>query len=397
MKDVKKRANSLAKILNAKKNLIASILIQCETMMMFEDEFIRCIDLLSNLEKQQKYLSHQYNKVMASFLPLNQPLYSFVLQVFIPSLIMKQVYYRPPASQQKLHIALLQELLEACENIEICPVSRKKFVSDYIKNCAIVNFTGRYENAMSLINELPKNIAVVYNGSAVNPIVIGDDANIELAVKDTVCARLYNSGQDCMAPACILLDSRISSAFLAMLKYELEKVVVGSNEDSTTNVGSLIETNSIERFINLSEKYRRNIVFGGHYDTMNKYIFPTIFFFEHIMLDNLEVYYAPYFWIMSYKSIDEVQILLDSEYCEHYAGYISLYGKSVQKKNWYSGKNKLIALLDSTLFSEENGNKEFGGYGAGCGFLYSNGAYFSHPILLTREICCIMENFDSYL
>lgn len=115
------------------------------------------------------------------------------------------------------------------------------------------------------------------------------------------------------------------------------------------------------------------------------------------MQDSLEVYYAPYFWIMSYKSIDEVQILLDSEYCEHYAGYISLYGKSVQKKNWYSGKNKLIALLDSTLFSEENGNKEFGGYGAGCGFLYSNGTFFSHPILLTREICCIMEKLDSYL
>lgn len=387
----------LAKLLHQREKSIASILVRYETIAMVEDEFERSIELLTNLDEQQDYLVYKYDKVLSSFLPLNQPLYSLILQVFIPSLMMKQVYYRPPASLKNLHTALLNELRPALANVELCAVSRKEFIRDFVSSSDIVNFTGKYENAMDLISELPINIAVVYNGSAINPIVIGADADIDLAARDTVNARLYNSGQDCMAPACIFLDHRIAPVFLDALKARLSNIIVGPNENPASVVGPMIEDLSIDYFRCLRKMYAPNILWGGDFDENKQYIYPTVFYFDCVTLENQTVYYAPYFWIMCYRSVSEIQTYLDSKYCEQYSGYISLYGKSMQKRCWYSGKNALIPLADRTLLSEENGNKEFGGYGIGCGFLYKDGCFSSHPILLSREINRIMENYNGCL
>lgn len=386
-----------ANLLCQRKKNIVSILVQYETAAMVEDEFKRCFDLLANLEEQEEYLTHKYKKVLASFLPLNQPLYSLMLQVFIPSLIMERVYYRPPALLKESHIALRNELQSVLFNAELCAVSRKRFISNFVDKSDIVNFTGKYENVIDLVNKLPSNIAVIYNGSAINPIVVGADADIDLAVEDTINVRLYNSGQDCMAPACIFLDYRITPIFLEALNTKLTNVIVGSNENPLSVVGPMIEDSSIEHFRCIKETYASNILWGGNFDRNKKFIYPTVFYFDHVTLEGQNVYYAPYFWIMSYKSIEDIQKYLNSKYCEQHSGYISLYGKSVQKKDWHSGKNVLIQLENSTLFSEENGNKEFGGYGIGCGFLYKNGCFFSRPILLSREINRIMESCDGCL
>lgn len=386
-----------AKLLCQRKKNIVSILVQYETAMMVEDEFKRCFELLTNLEKQEKYLTHKYKKVLASFLPLNQPLYSLMLQVFIPSFMMERVYYRPPVSLKEIHIALRNELQPVLHNAELCAISRKRFISDFVSKSDIVNFTGKYENVIDLVNKIPSNIAVIYNGSAINPIVVGADADIDLAVEDIINVRLYNSGQDCMAPACIFLDYRITPVFLEALNKKLSDVIVGSNENPLSMVGPMIENSSIEHFKCIKETYAPNILWGGNFDGNKKLIYPTVFYFDHVILESQNVYYAPYFWIMSYKSIEEIQRYLNSKYCEQYSGYISLYGKSVQEKDWHSGKNALIQLENCTLFSVENGNEEFGGYGIGCGFLYRKGHFFSHPILLSKEINTIMEGGDGCL
>lgn len=386
-----KRSRQFADLLCAHKDSIFSILVHCETLKMAEDELRRCMDLLTQLDAQRDDLANEHDCVLSSFLPLNQPLYSFVLQVFIPSLIVKQVYYRPPASLKGIHAALLEVVYPACCNIELCAVTRKYFLDNYVKESNIVNFTGKYENVIGLIEELPDDIAVIYNGSAINPIVVGFDADIDLAVQGLIEARLYNSGQDCMAPACIFLDERISPSFLAALKKELSMVIVGPNTDPDSLIGPMIEEQSIEDFKKVKNKYAANICWGGDVDENHRYIYPTIFYFDSVTLENQSVYYAPYFWIMCYRSLDEVQNYLDSAYAERYAGYISLYGTSVQQRIWCSGKNALIPLEDTTLFFEENGNQEFGGYGLGCGFVYENGIFDPHPLLLLREINRILE------
>ena len=86
-----------------------------------------------------------------------------------------------------------------------------------------------------------------------------------------------------------------------------------------------------------------------------------------------------------------MQNSLNSEFCERYAGYISLYGETAINAKWMSGNNKLVLLKNSTLFDYEDGNKEFGGYGIGCNFVYSKNRFEVHPILLLREIKSLFQ------
>ncbi len=391
MEQIKEQCKNFLVLLDTQKEIIAETLLQIETLSTIEDELERCKKLILNLDKQSNFLSVRFNRTMAVFLPLNQPLYSFLLQVFLPSLILEKVYYRPPAKQSEIHSKLFELFKPTCKNIEICAVSRRKFIKNFVERSNIVNFTGKYENICDLIKILPSNIGVIYNGSAINPIVVGADADIKLSVNDTIVSRLYNSGQDCMAPSCIFVHENVTESFINSLKNTLDKITVGKNTDDNVVVGTMIEQDSITNFEMFKSLHNDKLIFGGKIDKASQIVYPAIFHFKFVDTNVQNIYYAPYFIVMSFKSTDDVSMYLNSDFCEHYAGYISLYGKSVQKIKWRSGQKNLVPLNDCTLFSAEDGNCEFGGYGMGCGFVYYNNTFESHPILILREINEIMR------
>jgi len=386
MKQILERCKECIEIITLRKKEILDILTSIETLSMAEDEVERCLDLLEHINIQKGYMSRVYNKSMSSFLPLNQPIYSYFLQVFLPSLILNHVYFRPPVNQTYVFEEIYRIFERPSYNIDICSISRRKFIRNYASKCDIVNFTGKYESVIELMKELPKEIALVYNGSAVNPIVIGSDANVDSAVVDSIAARLYNSGQDCMAPACIFVDRAISISFVDLLTKKLESLVVGDNKNPVATIGPMLESESIVMFKNFKNEYASNVVFGGGFDEKEKLIAPTVFLFDGINTNVQNIYYAPYFVIMVYDSVSDIHTYLNSSFCELYAGYISLYGASLYEYEWKSGDNILIPLRACTLYSEEDGNSPFGGYGKGCSFIYYNNACKSGPVLLLREM-----------
>lgn len=372
--------------LQEKEKEITDVLVKYETLQMANDEIMRSELLLENIDMQRKYLQGRYTKGISTFLPLNQPLYSLMLQVIIPSLMLECVYYRPPASQIELHSKLFNVFADICKNIELCCVSRNVFFNNYVLKSDIVNFTGKYENAILLKNKLPIDISMIYNGSAVNPIVISSSARLDMAVRDVINARIYNSGQDCMAPACIFVEKKIVSAFLRKLTISLKRLKVGDNSQKDTVIGTLIEKESIFAYKKMKEQYVHNIFLEGNVDEEAKIIEPAIFYFDEVEIDVQSIYYAPYFIVMSFDKLENVHKYLQTDFCELYAGYISLYGSELSRLNWHSGKNSLIVLSETTLCDAENGNFEFGGYGKGCNFIYHKGNMKAHPILLLREI-----------
>ncbi len=374
-------------LLNNKTELF-NILQQYETLVMFEDELSRVFDLLDNINLQKDYLNNRFAGKASSFLPLNQPLYSFFLYVFIPSLILECVYYRPPAAQFSLHEKIFNLLMSEETNIKLLCVSRNDFLKKYIYHCDLVIFTGKYENALDLMQNIPDNMSMIYNGSALNPVVIEKNSVLDKAVEDVILARLYNSGQDCMAPACILVHKSRCGEFLQLLIKRLKKVKVGNNSDAYTIVGSLISEESIEDFIKFKDNYNDYLVYGGEYDKQKQIIYPSVFFFNEVNESVQNIYYAPYFIVMAYSSTTDIKRFLDTDFSERYAGYISLYGSN--SEDLYKAKDvPLIALNSQTIFTFENGNTEFGGYGVGCNFIYNDNKLVAKPILISREICNI--------
>ena len=391
MTQITKRCQDCLQLIKLKQEDIIKVLTKIETLSMAKDEIVRCVDLLENIEVQRDYLKKVYDSSMSSFLPLNQPMYSYLLQVFLPSLILKRVYFRPPASQVDIYVHLYQILEDVSENIDVRPISRREFLHDCVLKSDIVNFTGKYDSVVELMHELPKDCSVVYNGSAINPIVIGADAVLDNAITDSIAARLYNSGQDCMAPACIFVDRRISCEFLEKLKKHLSLLNVGNNGESNAEIGPMLEKESLILFQEFKQKHMSNLRFGGKISESDNFIYPTVFLFEQIDSSVQQIYYAPYFIVMEYDFVSEINEYLGSKYCELYAGYISLYGKSLHEHLWKSGASPLIPLFEKTLFSAEDGNSPFGGYGKGCSFVCHNGTWEARPVLLLREINKIME------
>lgn len=364
---------------------IIDILINVETFSMAEDELFRSEDLLSNIDRQSDYLDQNFEKKMSAFLPLNQPLYSYILQVFLPSLVLKQVFYRPPASQIAIYTQLNHIFSYVSDNITLCAVSRRAFLNEFVSQSNILNFTGKYENVLDLINELPVNTSVIYNGSAVNPIVVGNDANIVRAAKDSLEARFYNSGQDCMAPACVFVKKEISQEYIQIVKQELQ-LIEGYSRKSNISIGKMLETKSIDEFKVFLKLYGENVVYGGEYDHDKMLIYPTVFYFNKWRSDLARIYYSPCLFVIEYQDISEIQDYLNLKFCKRYAGYISLYGESLKIYQWKSSGVQLIQLYNQTLISAENGNEEFGGYGEGCSFVMHNGVIVAKPILILREI-----------
>lgn len=391
MRNYEEVCNDLLLIIEENRREFFDILGKIETFKMVNDEIERSVSLLKNIRIQKNYLDKNYEEALSSFLPLNQPFYSLVLQVVVPSFVFQRIYYRPPSLQVELHQSLFNIIRKSCANIQICPLSRKRFLEKYITQSKIVNFTGKYENAVEMITHVPERVSVIYNGSAVNPIIIDKDADLELAVKDLLYARLYNSGQDCMAPTCIFIDKSVLKPVLCLLKDKLSVLKIGKNEAFDTDIGPLISRESFNEYLEFKKKYSDYLIYGGYAYENICLVEPAVFCFETIRMEIQKVYFAPYFIIMAYGDLEEVKEYLNSDYCEKYAGYISLYGKQVLNLNWYSGGKKLIPLNNTTLFWHEDGNKEFGGYGIGCNFVYTKGIFKSRPLLLLREIKELMN------
>jgi len=385
MNQINQKCEQCLRLLKNNRAGIIKILLEVETLSMAEDELFRGEDLLLNINAQSKYLSKHFSKSMATFLPLNQPLYSYLLQVFLPSLILERVFYRPPAAQLTLYNKLNDLFCDLCCNVELCGVSRRIFVKEFVNQCDVVNFTGKYDNVIELIEDLPKNVSVIYNGSAINPIIVGEDADVACAAKDSVVARLYNSGQDCMAPACIFVDKRISEQFIQCVVNELQSIRVG-NDNEHNDIGPQLEEKSIEEFKSFLDMYGANVIYGGTYDEDALLIYPTIFYFDSCYCDLARIYYAPCLFVITYQSICEIQQYLDADFCQKYAGYISLYGACLREYVWKSKEIPLVPLYNQTLFSAEDGNTEFGGYGKGCNFVMTDGKFAVKPILILREL-----------
>lgn len=385
--------HNLYKTLSKNKKTVIQYLIEYETLKMAEDEFSRSINLLLNINSQKKYLYKRFSGKLSAFLPLNQPLYSLLLQVVIPSLVLEKVYYRPPAAQSNLHSLLYNVISPTCDNIYICNVSRNKFLCDYVRQSNIINFTGKYENAIELTKVIPNNIAIIYNGSAINPIVVSTNTSTKLnkIVDDVVLTRMYNSGQDCMAPACVFVEKNIVPDFIEILKKKITNLPVGENAKKETVVGPMIEKSSLIEYKSFREKCFDHILIDGHIDEKKQLIHPAVFYFDKVNLEIQNIYYAPYLILMAFDTLKDIQSYLHTPYCEKHAGYISIYGKDIYHENWCSGKNKLIPLYEKTLLHTEDGNNEFGGYGLGCSFVSNQGEIKSHPILLSREIHNIMS------
>lgn len=79
------------------------------------------------------------------------------------------------------------------------------------------------------------------------PLLVLDDADLDVAVSGTAFGAFANSGQICMSTERIIVDASIADAFVAKLKAKAESLPLGDPRKGPVVLGSVVDMATVER------------------------------------------------------------------------------------------------------------------------------------------------------
>ncbi|KKQ52430.1 MAG: NAD-dependent aldehyde dehydrogenase [Parcubacteria group bacterium GW2011_GWD2_38_11] len=343
-----------------------------KTLQGFSNEF-------SNLDFLKKYGN------ISIFFPINLPLYSLVLFAITSSAFAKKVRVRPPMIINELleKIVKIVEFSDLMPNIFLYPISRKQFLDECVEYSQVVIFNGRYENVQELITEFPDK-KFIFNGRGINPAIVGNNANIDLAVKKIVEMRIFNSGQDCAGIDVIFVSDVIYEKFVATLKEDVSMVSVGNYNDEGVRIGKVQRIEYINELKEFLLKAENDITFRGVVNYDSCIVTPHII--ERDIKDHngeFVEFFAPIFYILKYESESELLAILNSEHYSEYAMYASVFGTSDELNKNIPNTQVLINKIVNDI---EIGNEPYGGYGAKANFVYHDNNFKFGPVLISNVL-----------
>lgn len=393
-------AKEFAQHLKENVDVIHDVLRKCQSKEVVDDEIARSVDALEDLSEIETYFADGtiVDKI-SSFLPLNLPLYSFVLFVVMPSYQAQIVIVRPPHRMTELFAELADKLgfADFYPTIEVFDGSREKFVSQHCATSAVVLFTGKHKNYMSIRKQCSKETLFLYNGVGHNPVVVTPSADVDLAVQKVVYVKLFNNGQDCAGPDVILVHDMVADEFMDKLKATLSEVEVDTDyADPSTTVGPLFETGSLLDIANFVVRTRdkgANIVYGGKIDLRHNVMHPVILEAPLSVMNNYVELYSPLFFVLRYNSDQELGLYFNDAHA-HYQNrqmYVSLFGNSKVVKDALGS----IILKNRTIHDVEKGTEEYGGFSPEASAVSYKGLNIYKPLLIPREIWNYLHNEES--
>ncbi|WP_335965276.1 aldehyde dehydrogenase [Galbibacter sp. PAP.153] len=140
-----------------------------------------------------------------------------------------------------------------------------------------------------------------------NPCIVDEKINIKLAAKRIVWGKFINGGQTCIAPDYILVDSKIKTQLIEVLKQEIINAYTKNPEESKDYV-HIVNENHTNRLKNLLSG--QEILFGGVSYGKNS-LAPTLVnepSLESPLMQ--EEIFGPILPIISYKNEEEIKSVI---------------------------------------------------------------------------------------
>lgn len=131
----------------------------------------------------------------------------------------------------------------------------------------MVSFTGSTAVGKRIIRNSSdpiKRVTVELGGKSAN--IVFADADLDSAVEGTLFAIFGFQGQCCVAGSRLLLDEDIAGQFLSKLVARVDDLTIGDPEDTTTDIGSLISADHLQKvmgYINRAKSNGVSIITGG--------------------------------------------------------------------------------------------------------------------------------------
>jgi len=210
-----------------------------------------------------------------------------------------------------------------------------------------------------------------------SPAIINKDIDLKLASKRIVWGKFLNSGQTCVAPDYLVVHKSIKGALIKELIKRIEKTL-GKQLEKTEDFTAIVNEKNFNRLVGLINK--NNLIYGGKYDKVKRYISPTIIdspkMDEEIMKDEI---FGPILPVLSFEKIEDIDNIITKN-----PNPLALYVFSNNKKF-----NEIIinrypfggGAINDTIVHLANSRLPFGGIGnSGIGSYHGKASFelFSH-------------------
>jgi succinate-semialdehyde dehydrogenase/glutarate-semialdehyde dehydrogenase len=179
-----------------------------------------------------------------------------------------------PASDTPLTMLALMPVLEAAGVpkglVNVLPSRRSGALVDRMlkdPRVRVISFTGSTEVGRKLLHSAADTIvnpAMELGGNA--PLIVFDDADLDVAVTGALLAKMRNLGSACTAANRFYVHEKIHDAFVEKFSAKMAAMKVGSPIEEGVDVGSLVneETfNKVIHFVDDAVKKGATLVTGG--------------------------------------------------------------------------------------------------------------------------------------
>ena len=239
-------------------------------------------------------------------------------------------------------------------------------------------FTGGTQIGKIIMEAAAKNLTpVTLELGGKSPCVIESDTHLEYTARRVAWGKFLNTGQTCIAPDYILVNSKIKSDLVAAIKQCIEEFY-GDNPISSPDYGRIISPRHFERLSKLLNS--GEIVAGGETDADQLYIAPTVLtgvnWDDEIMQEEI---FGPILPVLEYKNLEDAIAQINSR-PKPLALYLFSTNKQTQEYVLKATSSGGVCIND-TIMHLSSPELPFGGVGdSGIGQYHGKASFdtFSH-------------------
>lgn len=131
-----------------------------------------------------------------------------------------------------------------------------------------ISFTGSLDTGKWIMEECSKTMKrVSLELGGKNPVIVMDDADLELALEGVLWGAFGTAGQRCTATSRLILHEKIKDEFIKRLLAKTKALSVGNGILPETDIGPVInkaQLEKIERYVRIGQDEGATLLFGGN-------------------------------------------------------------------------------------------------------------------------------------
>lgn len=274
-----------------------------------------------------QYSAREPLGAVAIITPWNFPLAIPVWKI-APALVYGNTVVFKPAELSSLTAYKLIELIEDLlpQGVLNLVLGRGSIAGEILiqsRQISGISFTGSSQvgrHIASTALETGKKYQLEMGGK--NPVIVAEDADLEMAVQLTVSGAMRSSGQKCTATSRVIVMDQILDEFTDKLVVHVKRLKVGDPLDTKTYLGPVVSRAQQEKVLSFIESGKRqggNILVGGeipnfaHDNLQGYFVEPTVF--DNVQIDDTiaqDEIFGPVIAVISAASVDHAIILANS-------------------------------------------------------------------------------------